>query len=64
MHELGHAVGLGHVSNIGDAMYPTVRGLAAYGPGDLEGFAAVGAAAGCHPAPAPHALTVPPLPQG
>jgi hypothetical protein len=64
MHELGHSVGLGHVSNIGDAMYPTVRGLASYGPGDLAGFAAVGAAAGCHAAPPPHQLVVPPLPEG
>lgn len=64
MHELGHAVGLGHVNNIGDAMYPTVRGLASYGPGDREGFAAVGAAAGCHAAPPARALDVPPLPQG
>ncbi|BEP11789.1 hypothetical protein acdb102_01000 [Acidothermaceae bacterium B102] len=64
MHELGHAVGLGHVNNIGDAMYPTVRGLAAYGPGDLEGFAAVGAAAGCHAAPPARTLDVPPLPLG
>jgi hypothetical protein len=64
MHELGHAVGLGHVSNIDDAMYPTVRGLASYGPGDLEGFAAVGAAAGCHAAPPAHELFVPPVSQG
>jgi hypothetical protein len=56
MHELGHVVGLGHVSDIGDAMYPTVRGIAEYGPGDLAGLAAVGRAAGCHPAPAAYAL--------
>ncbi|MDX6257485.1 MAG: hypothetical protein QOJ11_3819 [Frankiales bacterium] len=56
MHELGHAVGLGHVASRDDAMYPSVRGIAAYGAGDLAGLAAVGRPAGCHPAPPPHPL--------
>ena len=58
MHELGHAVGLGHVASMSEAMYPSVRGIAQYGQGDLDGFAAVGAAAGCHPAPAARELAV------
>ena len=62
MHELGHAVGLGHVSSPSEAMYPSVRGVASYGAGDLAGFAAVGRPAGCHPAPAPHQIDA--LPSG
>jgi hypothetical protein len=56
MHELGHVVGLGHVASESEAMYPSVRGIAQYGSGDLAGFAAVGRPAGCHPAPPPHLL--------
>lgn len=58
MHELGHVVGLGHVSSQQDAMYPSVRGIAAYGAGDLAGFAAVGRSAGCHAAPRAHRLSL------
>lgn len=64
MHELGHVVGLGHVASTSEAMYPSVRGIAAYGSGDLAGFAAVGRPAGCHPAPWPHLLTELPAGQG
>ena len=64
MHELGHVVGLGHVASSNEAMFPSVRGVAAYGPGDLAGFAAVGLPAGCHAAPAAHALDVLPPAQG
>jgi hypothetical protein len=62
MHELGHVVGLGHVASASEAMYPSVRGIARYGSGDLAGFAAVGKPAGCHPAPPPHLLAE--LPSG
>ena len=57
MHELGHAVGLGHVSSRTEAMYPSVRGVAAYGPGDLAGLDTLGRPSGCHPAPAAHPLS-------
>jgi hypothetical protein len=62
MHELGHVVGLGHVASTSEAMYPSVRGIAAYGAGDLAGLAAVGRPAGCHPGPSPHPLSE--LPSG
>ncbi len=43
LHELGHLVGLDHVDDRGELMYP--RGLTrpGYGPGDVEGLAALGA---------------------
>jgi hypothetical protein len=60
LHELGHAVGLGHVDSRSEAMFPSVRGVAGYGAGDLAGLRALGRAAGCHPAPAAHALSAAP----
>ena len=42
MHELGHVVGLDHVSDPTQLMYPNNRGLTAFGPGDLEGLALLG----------------------
>jgi hypothetical protein len=49
LHELGHAMGLQHVTDTRQQMYPSLRstspsGLAA---GDLAGLAKVGRAAGC-----------------
>jgi hypothetical protein len=64
MHELGHVVGLGHVDSKAEAMFPSVRGVARYGPGDLAGFAAVGLPAGCHAAPAAHPVDALPAAQG
>lgn len=60
LHELGHAVGLAHVANRADAMFPTVRGIAAYGEGDLAGLAAVGRGAGCLAEPRPRHISVQP----
>jgi hypothetical protein len=52
LHELGHAVGLGHVGDPAQVMYPRVKGgYADFGPGDRAGLKALGAPAGCHPAP-------------
>lgn len=47
LHELGHAMGLGHVANRADRMYPvvTAAGAARYGAGDLLGLQAHGALA-------------------
>jgi hypothetical protein len=43
-HELGHLVGLGHVDDARQLMYPSARPLVSYfGPGDLTGLAALGA---------------------
>jgi hypothetical protein len=53
LHELAHAVGLGHVLDPTQVMYvQTTNSESEYGAGDRAGLAAVGAAAGCHPAPA------------
>ena len=52
LHELAHAVGLGHVQDPTQVMYPqTTNSESAFGAGDRKGLAAVGAPAGCHPAP-------------
>jgi hypothetical protein len=51
LHELGHAVGLQHVTDTRQVMYPTVvtgaRPGAEYQPGDLAGLRKVGRKAGC-----------------
>jgi Matrixin len=57
LHELAHAVGLGHVLDPTQVMYPqTTNSESQYGAGDRAGLAAVGRPAGCHPAPAPRTL--------
>jgi hypothetical protein len=47
MHELGHVVGLGHVSDPGELMYEDNNGRTTWGPGDLQGLAILGAGE-CH----------------
>ena len=48
MHELGHLVGLDHVNDTTQMMYPTVTGKPAqYGAGDLAGLKLLGAEQGC-----------------
>ena len=60
LHELGHAVGLGHVADPAQVMYPRVKGgYADFGAGDRAGLKALGAPAGCHPAPPARALRLP-----
>lgn len=57
LHELAHAVGLGHVLDPTQVMYPqTTNSESQFGAGDRAGLRAVGRPAGCHPAPHPHAL--------
>ncbi|MCU4184255.1 hypothetical protein K6U06_07770 [Acidiferrimicrobium sp. IK] len=46
LHELGHAVGLGHFAGA-DVMNPVDQGYSSYQPGDLAGLSRVGAAQGC-----------------
>jgi hypothetical protein len=41
-HELGHLVGLDHVSDTGELMNPSTSELTDWGPGDREGLAALG----------------------
>ena len=42
LHELGHLVGLAHVDDPSQVMYPSAGPLAGYGAGDREGLAALG----------------------
>lgn len=52
LHELAHAVGLGHVLDPTQVMYSTTTNSESeFGAGDREGLAALGAGAGCLPAP-------------
>ena len=50
LHELGHVVGLAHVSSRAEIMFPsTTRTTHRYGAGDLAGLRAVGASRPCAP---------------
>ena len=54
MHELGHVVGLDHVTDTAQIMYPTVTDKpAVYAAGDLAGLQQLGRANGCLAVPAP-----------
>ena len=61
LHELAHAVGLGHVQDPTQVMYPqTTNSESAFGAGDRKGLAALGAPAGCHAAPEARPLRLSP----
>lgn len=45
MHELGHVVGLDHVTDPQELMFPSATYVTSWGPGDLQGLAAAGAGA-------------------
>jgi hypothetical protein len=47
LHELGHVVGLDHVSAGGEIMQADGGGMLTYGPGDRDGLRYVGLAHGC-----------------
>lgn len=46
-HELGHLVGLAHVDDTAEVMFPRAGGATSFGPGDRAGLAALGRGA-CH----------------
>lgn len=50
MHELAHLLGLDHVDDTSELMYPGLIGQTGFGDGDLEGLWNVGAAQSCIPA--------------
>lgn len=57
LHELAHAVGLGHVDDPTQVMYfRTTNSESEFGAGDRAGLTALGAQAGCLPAPKPRPL--------
>lgn len=47
MHELGHAIGLGHATGTDQVMSPGAAGVVDWGPGDLAGISQLGAANSC-----------------
>jgi hypothetical protein len=47
LHELGHAVGLGHTPNVAEVMNPVDQGLSGYQLGDRNGLWRLGATQGC-----------------
>ena len=59
MHEVGHIMGIAHVGDQGQVMYPTIHpgGPRSYGEGDRAGLRAAGAASGCLSTPQPSATT-------
>jgi hypothetical protein len=57
LHELAHAVGLGHVDDPTQVMYyRTTNSESEFGAGDRAGLMALGIASGCLPAPRPGPL--------
>lgn len=64
LHELGHLVGLGHVSSPDEVMHepltdPSSAPTSAYGVGDITGLRMLGRSAGCEAVPAVRALPSP-----
>ena len=55
-HEIGHLVGLAHVNDPNELMFPQEVGNTGFGPGDEEGLWRLGAAQGCFPPSAFDAL--------
>ena len=54
-HELGHVIGLDHVQDRGQVMYPSISDQSpdGYGPGDRAGLSILGRQSGCLNAASP-----------
>ena len=49
LHEMGHMLGLGHVNDATEIMYPVNQGRTTLGPGDQEGLWRLGTSQSCFP---------------
>ncbi len=59
LHELLHVVGLGHVDDTGEIMFPfPVSGIAGFGNGDVAGMAEIGVQQPCLATPEPEDIEV------
>ena len=59
LHELGHAVGLGHSGDRRSLMYPSVTSVSRYSAGDLAGLTSVGSTNGCITPPGANPVAIP-----
>jgi hypothetical protein len=59
LHELGHAVGLGHSGDRRSLMYPELNSVKSYNRSDLAGLTSVGSTNGCITPPGANPVAIP-----